>query len=86
MKLSAGFSQALPTFLLFAFFALGTCLQTVAMQGEQMSMTQIVVLGFEAITALSLSVFLLKESSSIPKLVGVALVLIGIILLRVGTP
>ena len=68
MKLSAGFTRGLPTLLLFACFALGTCFQTFAMQGEQMSITYIVVLGFEALAAFSLSVVLLKEGSSAIKL------------------
>lgn len=84
MKLSAGLTHFRPTLLVFMFFAAGTCLQTVAMQGEQMSVTYIVVLGFEAITALSLSVLLLNESGSCTKLAGVGLVLIGIVLLRTG--
>jgi len=84
MKLSAGFTRGLPTFLLFTFFLLGTCLQTFAMQGEQMSFTYIVVLGFEAIAALSLSVFVLNEGSSLIKFAGVGLILIGIALLRTG--
>ncbi len=84
MKLSAGLTQFRPTLLVFTFFAVGTCLQTVAMQGEQMSVTYIVVLGFEAVTALSLSIFLLNEGGSFMKLAGVGLVLIGIVLLRTG--
>jgi len=47
-----------------------------------MSITYIVVLG--AIAALSLSIFLLKESGSFAKLIGVGLVLAGIALLRTG--
>lgn len=61
---------------------MGACLQTVAMRGEQMSITYIVVLGFEAIAAFSLGVFLLDERSSVLKLSGVGLVLAGIVLLR----
>jgi len=49
-----------------------------------MSITYIVVLGFEAIAALFLSIFLLKESGSSAKLIGVGLVLAGIALLRTG--
>jgi multidrug transporter EmrE-like cation transporter len=82
MKLSAGLTQFRPTVLVFAFFALGACLQTVAMQGQQMAVTYIVVLGFEAITAFSLGVFFLQEGSSVTKLAGVGLVLAGIVLLR----
>jgi multidrug transporter EmrE-like cation transporter len=82
MKLCDGFAKFRPSLLVFMFFVVGACLQTVAMRDEQMSITYIVVLGIEAITALSLSVVLLKESTSIAKLAGVGFVLVGIVLLR----
>jgi small multidrug resistance pump len=84
MKLSAGLTHLRPTVLMFACFGVGTVLQTVAMRGEQMAITYIVVLGFEAITALALSMALLHESGSLSKFAGVALVMAGIVLLRVG--
>lgn len=84
MKLSNGLTQWKPTLLVFVFFGVGACLQTLAMQGEQMSVTYIVVLGLEAITALLLSIFLLGEGASPAKLAGVGLVLLGIVLLRFG--
>jgi multidrug transporter EmrE-like cation transporter len=84
MKLSAGLTHLRPTVLMFAFFCVGAVLQTVAMQGEQMAVTYIVVLGFEAITALALSMLLLHEGGSISKFAGVALVVAGIVLLRTG--
>jgi len=84
MKLSVGLTHLRPTVLMFAFFSVGTVLQTVAMRGEQMAITYIVVLGFEAITALVLSMLLLNESGSVSKFAGVALVLAGIIVLRTG--
>lgn len=86
MKQSAGLTQLRPTLLVFTFFAVGACLQTVAMRGEQMSITYIVILGFEAIAAFSLGVFLLDERSSVLKLAGVGLVLAGIVLLRTSKP
>jgi quaternary ammonium compound-resistance protein SugE len=84
MKLSAGLTQLRPTLLVFAFFTLGAGLQTVAMRGQEMAITYIVVLGFEAITAFSLGVFFLKEGSSLTKLAGVGMVLAGIVVLRSG--
>jgi small multidrug resistance pump len=84
MKLSVGLTRLRPTLLMFGFFSAGAVLQTVAMRGEQMAITYIVVLGFEAITALVLSVLLLNESASLAKVAGVALVLGGIVLLRTG--
>jgi hypothetical protein len=50
----------------------------------QLAITYIVVLGFEAITALVLSMVLLNESASISKVAGVALVVAAIVLLRTG--
>src|ERR1700757_451347 len=84
MKLSAGLTHFRPTVFMFAFFSIGAVLRTVAMRGEQMAITYIVVLGFEAITALFLSIWLLHESGSLSKFAGVALVLVGIVLLRSG--
>ena len=84
MKLSAGLTQFRPTVLVFTFFAIGAGLQTVAMRDQQMAVTYIVVLGLEAVTAFSLGVFFLKESSSLAKLAGVGLVLAGIVVLRTG--
>jgi len=84
MKLSAGLTRFRPSVLVFVFFALGATLQTVAMQGQQMAITYIVVLGFEAISAFCLGVLLLKESSSLSKLAGMGLVLAGILVLRTG--
>ena len=84
MKLSAGLTQFRPTVLVFAFFAIGAGLQTLAMRGQQMAVTYIVVLGLEAITAFSLGVFFLREGSSATKLAGVGLVLAGIVVLRTG--
>lgn len=84
MKLSAGLTQFRPTVLVFTFFAIGASLQTVAMRDQQMAVTYIVVLGLEAVTAFSLGVFFLKETSSLAKLAGVGLVLAGILVLRTG--
>jgi multidrug transporter EmrE-like cation transporter len=55
----------------FACFGLGAAFQTLAMRDEQMGITYVVVLGLEAITAFLLSVYVLNEGSSTPKLVGV---------------
>ena len=82
MKLSDGLTQLRPTMLMFACFTVGTVLQTVAMRGEQMAVTYIVVIGFEAIPALVLNMFLLNESGSVSEFAGVALVLAGIVVLR----
>lgn len=82
MKSSAGLTQFRPTMLMFTFFIAGASLQTVAMRGQQMVVTYIVVLGLEAVSAYSLGVIFLKEGSSLARLSGVALVPAGIVVLR----
>jgi multidrug transporter EmrE-like cation transporter len=84
MKASAGLTEFRPTLLVFVFFIAGAGLQTIAMRGQQMVVTYTVVLGLEAISAYSLGVFFLKEGSSVARLAGVALVLAGIVVLRIG--
>ena len=84
MKGSAGLTEFRPTMLMFSFFIAGASLQTIAMRGQQMVITYVVVLGLEAISAYSLGVFFLKEGSSFARLAGVSLVLAGIVVLRIG--
>ena len=84
MKASAGLTQFRPTMLVFTFFIVGASLQTIAMRGQPMVITYIVVLGLEAISAYSLGIVFLKEGSSVGRVAGLALVLAGIVLLRVG--
>jgi small multidrug resistance pump len=84
MKASAGLTEFRPTMLVFTFFIAGASLQTIAMRNQQMVITYVVVLGLEAISAYSLGVFFLKEGSSLARSAGIALVLAGIVVLRIG--
>jgi multidrug transporter EmrE-like cation transporter len=84
MKLSSGLTHIRPTLVVFVCFGLGASFQTLAMRDEQMGITYIVVLGLEAVTAFLLSIFVLNEGSSVPKMLGVGLVLLGIVLLRIS--
>jgi len=82
MKLSEGLTRGAPTALVLALFGLGALLQTVAMRHGSMSITYIIVLGIEAITAVLLGVFLLGEGFSPGKMAGIVLVFLGIVVLR----
>ena len=82
MKLSQGLTRLGPTGLVFACFAIGAALQTLAMRDEQMTVIYLVVLGLEAVAAYLLGALLLKETTTAAKLAGIALVVAGIALLR----
>lgn len=82
MKASNGFSQPVPSLLVYVLFLLGASFQILATRDAGMGITYILVLGLEAILAVFLSFFLLKEEYSFVKLFGVLLVTTGIALLR----
>jgi multidrug transporter EmrE-like cation transporter len=84
MKLSEGLSRPIPTALLFAMFALGAVLQTLGMRRADLGVGYIMVLGLEAVAALGLSIFVLNESSSISRLGAVAMIIVGILWLRIS--
>jgi multidrug transporter EmrE-like cation transporter len=82
MRKSQGFAQALPTAMVFACFAVGAALQTLAMRRSELSVNYILVLGLEAALALLLGVAWLGESVSPLRLAGVALIVAGVVTLR----
>lgn len=84
MRKSQGFGQALPTVMVFACFGVGATLQTLAMRRSELSVNYVLVLGMEAGLALVLGVTFLGEAPSAPKLAGLALILAGILSLRLA--
>lgn len=82
MKLSDGLARPGPTALVLGLFCVGAILQTIAMRHGELSVTYIIVLGLEAITALTLGLFFLGEGVTALKLAGVLLITLGIVVLR----
>lgn len=82
MKLADGLTNFWSTLAVFALFIAGAGMQSIAMRGHDLSITYIVVLGLEAITALGLGVLVLGESLSLLKLIGILLIVGGVALLR----
>jgi multidrug transporter EmrE-like cation transporter len=84
-KLSHGLTVLGPSAMMFSLFALGSALQARAMRHESMALTYAFVLGLEAVIAFGLSVWLLGESASTIRISGILFVIVGIILLKMGT-
>ncbi|WP_394846140.1 SMR family transporter [Pendulispora brunnea] len=82
MKYSLGLTRLGPTVVVLLLFCMGAACQTVAMKHEEMGVTYVVVLGLEAVVAFALSIGVLGESLSPPKLGAVLLILAGIALLK----
>ncbi len=82
MKLSQGLSRPLPALALFACFGLGASMQAVALRRADLGTAYVLVLGLEAALAFAAGVLFFHEDVTLPKLLGCALVVAGILLLR----
>jgi len=82
MKYSAGLTRPVPTALLFLLFGAGAAAQTLAMRHAQMGATYIFVLGLESVLAFLLGVAVFGEPATPLRIAAVALVTVGVILLR----
>ncbi len=85
MKLSDGLTRLGPTLVVFALFVAGASLQTVAMKREDLAVTYLIVVGLEAILAFLFGVVLFNESCSQGRVLGVALIALGIMSLRMAS-
>ncbi len=82
MKLSAGFSQTMPTLLVYALFFVGVSLQIYLMNNAHLGATYVLVLGLEAACAVMVSLLFFKESYPPLTMAGVFLIVVGAALLR----
>ena len=84
MKLSAGLTRPAPTATFIFLFVAGAVIQALAMRRSDLGVTYVFVLGLEAIVTVLLSAWLLHESYSFQRIAAIALVIIGIALLRIS--
>jgi multidrug transporter EmrE-like cation transporter len=82
MKLSAGLSRPWPTVAFLTLFVLGALLQALGIRDAELGPAYVLVLGVEAVAAVLLSAWYLQESYPPSRLVAIALILVGIVLLR----
>jgi small multidrug resistance pump/quaternary ammonium compound-resistance protein SugE len=82
MKYSNGLTRLGPSVAMFVLFAGGAAAQAMAMRRTEMSATYIFVLGLESVLAFGLGVAVFSESATPVRLLAVALVTAGILLLR----
>jgi multidrug transporter EmrE-like cation transporter len=84
MKLSSGFTRLGPGAAALALFVAGAVAQTFAMKYAQLGVAYVFVLGLEAVLAFLFGALFFGESVSLPKLLGVVLIIGGFALLHVG--
>jgi small multidrug resistance pump/quaternary ammonium compound-resistance protein SugE len=83
MKLSEGMSRPGPTVGLYLLFAAGATLQTLALRKADLGVAYLFVLGLEAVLAFGFGWWFFAEGCSWWKVLGVAAIVAGIVLLHV---
>ena len=84
MKYSQGLTRLLPLLALVMLFSAGALLQAWAMKHEALGPSYVVVLGLEALLAMVAGSVIFTEPVTVKIFCGVALVVLGIILLRMA--
>jgi multidrug transporter EmrE-like cation transporter len=82
MKSSAGMTRLGPTLLLYLLFAGGATLQTLALRKSELGVAYLFVLGLEAVLAFGFGLWFFAEGCSWGKVLGVAAIIAGILLLH----
>lgn len=85
MKFSKGFTQAIPSFLLFAFYIAAFAALTLALKGIQLSVAYAVWSGIGTMLVTIVGIYIFQEPASTPKLIGVGLVALGVAALNLGS-
>jgi small multidrug resistance pump len=84
MKLSRGFTQPLPSFLLFAFYALSFTLMTIAVKRIDMSVSYAIWSGVGTALIALIGVGWFHETLSAVQIASIILIIGGVIGLRAG--
>src|SRR6266699_3574695 len=84
MKYSQGLTRLLPTLGLVTLFSAGALLQAWAMKHEALGPSYVVVLGLEALLAVIAGSVIFAEPVTVKIFCGVALVVVGIVVLRLN--
>ena len=87
MKLSQGFTQPLPSLIVLGLFAIGAALTALAIhvRGE-MGAAYLIVLGLESVLAFAFGAALFGEHPNLGRVLGLALLVSGMILLEGCAP
>jgi small multidrug resistance pump len=84
MKLSHGFSRALPSALLFVFYGLSFALMTVAVKRIDMSVSYAIWSGVGTAIITLIGVLWFRESLTAVQIGSIVLIIVGVVGLRAG--
>lgn len=84
MKLSQGFTKLLPSLAMFIFYGLCFTFLTISLKKIEVSVAYAIWAGVGTVSITLIGITLFKESSSLIKLISIALITIGVIGLNSG--
>jgi small multidrug resistance pump len=84
MKLSHGFTRAMPSVLLFVFYGLSFALMTVAVKRIDMSVSYAIWSGVGTALITLIGVLWFRESLTAVQIGSIVLIIIGVVGLRAG--
>lgn len=82
MKPSGGLTRLWPTLVVVLSFLVGSLLLTLAVHRGALSTTYVLGLGLEALVSIGVGVVLLGEQLSAPKVGGIALIALGLVIVN----
>jgi multidrug transporter EmrE-like cation transporter len=84
MKMSNGLERLVPGSAALGLFLAGAVAQTIALKHAELGVAYVLVLGLEAVLAFVFGALFFEENVSLPKVLGVALIIGGFALLNAG--
>lgn len=83
MKASQGLSKLVPSVLMFVMYAISFVLMALALKKLEVSVVYAIWSGLGTALIAGIGIYWFQESVSLPKLAGIALVIVGVVLLNV---
>ena len=85
MKLSAGFTKALPSVLLFVFYALAFGALTLTLKKLEVSFVYAIWSGLGTTLVTLIGILYFKESANIVKIASIGLIILGVVGLHLSS-
>jgi small multidrug resistance pump len=87
MKVSQGLTRLIPALMMFLMYAISFVFMALALKKIEVGTAYAIWSGLGTALIATIGIFWFRESFNIPKLVGIALIIVGVILLnlRVGS-
>ena len=83
MKVSQGLTRLIPSIFMFVLYGISFVFMALALKKIEVSIAYAVWSGLGTALIAAIGIFWFKESFNIPKLVGIVLIVVGVVLLNI---